>query len=171
MVRRWGPPEDIGDKELIGRRVFDDPIFNGELDEAARGRLRLDHFMETREGADVSLDRLGRANAEKRVLNYLLPRCLHAANKFSSRKGFEGWAGLQVQKVHSDQKLPLKVQASPVWSDSSDENDPEMNIYHSHILIPKDLGVHPEYLTALHLKHLFERFGIIVGRPDANTDN
>ena len=165
--KRWAPSDVVGNKELVGRRIFDDPIFNGELDQAARGKLRFDHFMETREDGELSLDRLGRSNAEKRVLTYLQPRCDHAGARFQRQRNFEGWAGFQVQQIRQNKNLSLSVEASPIRSDSPTDNDIEDNDYHSHILIPSNLGKHPEYLVALHLKHLFDRFGKLVSHSSS----
>jgi hypothetical protein len=164
MAKRWNPPRVVADQELLGRRIFDDPIFRGALDQGCPGRLRTDHFEETRQGTSVSLDRLGRSNAEPRVLTYLRPRCLRAAEKFSKPKAFEGWAGLRAKDIRECRSCDLDVEASPDIQEG--RCDLENNIYHTNVIAPPGAEkLRIELLVALVLKDLCERRGLVVPPP------
>jgi hypothetical protein len=99
------------------------------------------------------------------ILNccYLRSRVEYAARKFEPPRSFDGWATLRVEKLT---ELPIErakyeasVIASPITKEnSSDLNDPEVNIYHAHILRPKDVD---HYGMALHLRYLFEQYSDI----------
>lgn len=163
-MARWKPPDRVGEKELVARRIFGDAIFRGVLDQSQPGRLRLNHFEETRSDRHLSLDRLGRGTAEKRVLRYLEPRCDLAGTRFNSPKLFEGWVGLKVERIRNAKQLLLDVIASPVESVGTDSNDE--NLYHAHVEIPEG----SDYFVALHLKELCERHGIFVYSPNKSAD-
>jgi hypothetical protein len=164
MAKRWNPPDKVQDQEVIGRRIANDEIYEGKMDQGSPGRIRLDHFMETRKGGDISLDRLGRSGVDGRVLRYLDVRCQRWAAKFHRSKKFEGWASLKAGVITGDRKVPLSIVASP---DAGFEEQLDDNEYHAHIPLPErvkeefDIG----YLVALHLKRLYERDGKFISAP------
>lgn len=160
MARRWLPPTDrVGPNEHVGRRLFDEPLLAGAIDQQVFSGLLITHFEETRD-ADLSLDRLGKSGVDGRVMSYLLPRALDAGTRFHRPKRFDGWAVLRSTELGKPrQGRPLMVVPSPILgngNEQADEKDLTLNIYHAHVTKPDDMDA---YDMALHLKHLFTRYG------------
>lgn len=151
-MARWEPDASIRDNEHVGRRLFDEPMLAGAMDQRPYDGLKLTNFEETRD-LDYSLDRLGQSSVDRRVVGYLKPRAEAAAkDNYHKPKTFNGWAVLRARELINarvDPKLP--VIASPVL-----DAEPDDNKYHAHVRRPQDMQ--PRYM-ALHLRDLFGRFG------------
>lgn len=151
-MARWKPrgDEPVGGNEHIGRRLFDEPMLVGALNQRPFAGLDLRHFQETRD-LEFSVDRLGRSGIEK-PKNYLRPRAEAAGQKFARPKAFNGWAVLRARQLECPPVgAALPVIASPVTGGGLDDENP----YHAHLLLPA-VG---DYHTALHLRNLFGTYG------------
>lgn len=140
---RWNPDNQIGPGEQIGRRLFDEPKLSGAPDQNPFVGLDLRNFMETRDDAEFSLDRLGRGNIEVQVLSYLKPRAEQLATA-KRAKQFNGWAPLTMKELASG-KNSFTVFASAIKAKDAEGNElpwsdqqMEENRYHAHIPIPQD---------------------------------
>jgi hypothetical protein len=163
-MARWLPDvEQIGTNEHLGRRLFDEPTLIGAQDQTPSDRLRLNHFMEKRDGGMVSFDRMGQSGIDKRVRGYLVPRATSAAKNFKQPTQFKGWAVIKVKTLkHPPYGDPVPVVPSPIVGEGEAEN-----IYHAHA-IPGRMDF---YQMALHLQYLFSEHGIIEKfAPDSSRD-
>jgi hypothetical protein len=154
-MARWTPPDKIENNEHVGRRLFDEPLLIGAQDQKPFKGLDLRHFEEKRD-RETSLDRLGRSNVERAVINYLLPRAESAATQFKPEKIFNGWAYLKAKDLMFPPKgikYSSQVVASPI-----SEKDLAENIYHAHIVMPDDVD---HYSMALHLRNIFCSYGSV----------
>jgi hypothetical protein len=151
----WTPNADqIGPNEQIGRRLFDKPQLVGALDQKPRDRLRLEHFLEKRDGGETSLDRMGQSSVDKGVRNYLAQRAIKAATKFREPRQFNGWRVIHIKFLRKPPHgSPVSVVPSPITAAALDDLD--KNIYHSHAL-PDG---RPYYEMAEHLFWLFSEHG------------
>jgi hypothetical protein len=150
-MARWNPPSNVGTNELIGRRLFEEPILRGFSEQPQFAGIRLNHFEETR-GSEVSLDRLGATGLDRKVIGYLTPRAQAAGKTFGKSKNFDGWVVVTAKELVSAKRDPsLPVLASPVLGD-----EPNDNMYHAHVVRP---DTHDYYMMALHLKHIFTTYG------------
>jgi hypothetical protein len=160
MASRWSPPDKVGPNELIGRRLFDEPMLRGTEGQPSFSGIELHHFQETR-GREISLDRLGATGSvNRRVLQHLKPRAEAAARARQKPVRFEGWmhvAAKELAQARHEPKHP--VIASPV-----NEPEPNDNPYHAHVVRPEGLNNH---LMSLQLRHIFSRYGG-VERNDAS---
>ena len=75
----------------------------------------MDFFLETREGFNLSLDRLGINTAEKGVCSSLLGDCENHAS--TMQKPFVGWAVMQVMHLRS-KPCALEVIPSPTLTNA-----------------------------------------------------
>ena len=154
---RWTPTASIGKNEHVGRRLFDEPALLGATDQPPIMRLLLTNFEETRSD-EYSLDRLGASSVDRKVLRYLMPRALAAANAYTKPKAFDGWAWVPARKLMEAEKKPdLMVVASPIPEDPTLlEKDLNGNRFHAHACRPVNMD---ETYMAYHLRHLFETYG------------
>lgn len=111
----WNPPEQISQKEFVGRRAFGSKVFQSEPDNVLHYRINV--FMDHRLNTGLSIDRLGVRTACRKVLDLLLPLCDDMANVRS--KEFAGWAQIKVEDIAS------KIDVTPAVC----ENNP----YHAEI--------------------------------------
>lgn len=170
-MARWVPGVDdpVGPNEPIGRRLFDEPMLVGAIDQIPYNGLILWHFEEKR-GSEVSLDRLGKTGIEKAVLKYLNDRGVYAGQKFKKPKKFDGWATVRAKELEAPRVgIPLPVIQSRK-DIKKDQEVLEENVYHAHVEFPDDKDY---YDTALHLRHLFTTHGefkapLISKRPSKN---
>jgi hypothetical protein len=130
----WKPnTAEIGPNEHIGRRLFDRPQLIGALDQKPRHRLRLDHFLEKRDGGETSLDRMGESCVNKGVRTYLAQRAIKSAGKFREPRQFNGWTVIHIRILRKPPHgAPVSVVPSPKTTAELDELD--KNIYHAHAL-------------------------------------
>lgn len=109
----WSPVKnhDISDKEIVGRRVFGKDFLNKQT--TAKGRalsFKIEVFIEDREGADLSVDRLGIKCPDAGAMALILVDCQQQV--LSIGKAFAGWAALSVG--HARHKLhALEIVATP----------------------------------------------------------
>jgi hypothetical protein len=150
-MARWEPPNKIDGNEHVGRRLFDEPMLAGAIDQPTWGGIQITHFQETR-GDEYSLDRLGRSSVDKKVLGYLTLRAGRDAKRFHKPKRFDGWAVLVARELTKARSgIVLELQASPI-----NGAEPEDNIYHAHLLRPQQVVAE---LMAFRLRHLFTTYG------------
>jgi hypothetical protein len=130
----WNPNTDkIGTNEYLGRRLFDKPQLIGALDQKPRHRLRLEHFLEKRDGGETSLDRMGESCVNKGVRTYLAQRAIKAAGKFRELRQFNGWTVIHIKILRKPPHgTPISVVPSPITTAELDALD--NNIYHAHAL-------------------------------------
>ena len=151
-MKRWIPPTDqVGPKEQLGRRLFDEPMLVGATDSKRFAGLDLRNFEETRND-EFSVDRLGRYSVNESVVRFLRPLADASARTFHPSKKFDGWVALQAEKLEKSIKgTPLPVVPSP------DEHNP----YHAHADTGKMLESAPDrqYYIALRLRQLFASKG------------
>jgi hypothetical protein len=112
----WEPNADdpVGPKEMLGRRIFTDKIWEGELG-AGAGRFRVDHFYDDDPEADFSVDRLGRASEEGPVVRRV-GRLAHAEGQNRTPAClFTGWAACGRQHFFT-KKCHIAVNPKPIGS-------------------------------------------------------
>ena len=114
-MKIWKPPKSLSPKEIVGRRTFGSRIFD-KSDSILP--YKIDIFMDSRIGENISVDRLGIRQAKPDVIEYLSPLCDKSAFKRSSN--FVGWAQIEVSQIEN-----LGVHAT----DAVDEENP----YHAEI--------------------------------------
>ena len=159
-MARWIPDsnQQVGPKELLGRRRFDQSSLAG-----AWGQKTIEGSLDFRVFEDrysrVSLDRLGRTNGERQVLDYLVVRAEFEGEKRRPPQRFHGWWAIQAKKLLENNRLPLQIIPSPDVG-----TDLEENVYHSHA---QPLKVTESYFVALHLRDLFERHGRFEHTPNS----
>ena len=95
---RWTPSGIVSKKAVKGRRAFGSKIF--ETKDAVL-RYKIDVFLDRRD-CDLSVDRLGVHEVDKKVVSFLRPLCEAMANKGSTT--FHGWVQLRVGDLRSDVK-------------------------------------------------------------------
>ena len=139
---RWRPdPDHVEDQEAIGRRVYSDKILRRD------GRLRVDHFEDSRLDNDLSVDRLGNPNPMRAVKAYLAAK----ASAANPDRSFAGWAALRVSAIRNH-KAPLEVIATPK----------EDNEYHADICRDRFRDKVHAYNLAIRLKEAAEStFGFV----------
>jgi hypothetical protein len=159
-MAQWTPdPDDpVGPNEVLGRRLFVQRKLKGALDQPAFGAPLLGHFLEERDGGEVSLDRAGKTgSADKRVVRFLLPLCVEAGSKRVPPQSFEGWASIVAKRLTP--KLPdVDFTLQALQEDG--------NPYHA-LVVPKPPC--SPYVFALHLAHQFQCYGEQMKRPDCES--
>lgn len=166
MAKIWIPAqgEAVGQKEVIGRRLFDLKELRGAHDQLRpKDLLEYSHFEETR-GNDVSVDRLGRTGTETKVCHLLQSKASLAASR--RKLAFDGWAVIQAAELLvSRHGIQLALHPSPTIKENGVESSE--NPYHAHIsdTSVRDNGVMENgrkgYVLALHLRELFSQYGKI----------
>lgn len=154
MIALWHPNENIGRHEHIGRRLFPRKRLKGAADQQPPpNTFELYHFEETRDGGEVSFDRLGETSIERRVRRYVSLRAHHDASLRKPQTSFQGWAVVRAAELKEPAKGPaVSLFASPVVATAGDELTE--NIYHAHAERPSTYG---SYEMAVHLKTIFDR--------------
>lgn len=160
--RRWVPkPTDpIGDKEAIGRRLFDEPALSGALDQPPRELLDFRNFEEKRIPIEVSFDRLGKTGPEPKVKAFLDPLGVALGQALTPRRQFHGWSFLKTETLAKPPRGPgFPLTISMIEPD--DKTHKDHNPYHVHALVTdKDW-----FTTSLLLQHLFSKHGTLERCP------
>jgi hypothetical protein len=154
----WRPSssQPIGSKESLGRRLFDEPLLAGQEQVKKYEGLELRHFEEKRSN-EFSLDRLGRTNVERAVVNYLLPRANQQGQTFTPERTFHGWAVVRAERLTKPAAGPsMQVVPSPIKGSGLAENT-----YHAHAVLPARPDPESHYSIALHLRHTFTKHGAV----------
>jgi hypothetical protein len=161
-MAKWQPPSSVGKNEQVGRRLFDQPVLAGAVDKTPV-RLTLQHFEDSR--AEVSLDRLGQTGVDQRVVRELAPIAVTAAGSFRPPKAFRGWQAIKAEVLQTSPKgIPTSLVASPISETEAAALRQAPNKYHAHVVC--DVSGPRAYLTALHLRELFENKGRRVNHPE-----
>ena len=151
MAKRWAPPDSIGTKERVGRRIFNEPVLRGAEGQPSFEGVPLRHF-EDRRSENVSLDRLGATALDKKVVEFLKPRAEAHGRERTKPVRFEGWFHVAVRDLAEATRGPrFQVVSSPV-----NGPEPSDNPYHAHVVRPELVDDH---FAALQLRHLFTRHG------------
>jgi hypothetical protein len=129
-------PTLISDKELVGRRIFGDKIWDGDHSKEGMWIFRWDHFFDERlveindPNDGLSFDRLGVRRPDKDVLAILRPLAEKEGSDRVPSRQFKGWAVVAVAKLrHQIPSCELRPQR--IVKTSS-----EGNIYHAVLNIP-----------------------------------
>jgi hypothetical protein len=161
-MAKWQPPSSVGKNEQVGRRLFDQPVLVGAVDKTPL-RLTIQHFEDSR--GEVSLDRLGQTGIDQRVVRELAPIATAAAGSFRPAKAFHGWRAVKADVLQASSRgVPTSLVASPISEESATAHGQIPNKYHAHIVC--DVSEPRAYLTALHLRELFEKKGQHVNVPE-----
>ncbi len=150
----WYPPEEIGQKELVGRRLLDNPDTTRSTDNDGRPLLKITDFHESRPGDDLSVDRLGDPNPNRDTLRAITCVADADATNRNPARAFNGWATIRVQNFRFTGWV-AELAATPTRSeDGTIEN-------HWHADVSRD-GFREKaqaYTLAVTLQHLFELKG------------
>lgn len=92
-------PEKVGEKEILGRRVFTDRPFVGGGGRVPEGCFNLDIFFDTRLDDNLSFDRLGEGSPVKAVRKYLTPLADAEAALMRPPRPFSGWAPISMKQL------------------------------------------------------------------------
>lgn len=163
----WNPnPNQVGDKEAIGRRIYDEPMLAGATDQNPFAGIQVRHFEETRD-REVSLDRCGATGAERGVLGYLFPRARAMGEALGPPKKFSGWLSVPAIALRRPSRGPA---FPPIASPQPGEGLAE-NKYHAHVTFPD--GIDDHYIVALLLRNIFAIHGkpITSNRGKTTTSN
>lgn len=109
----WTPGKNqpLSDKEALGRRLFGDEVLNKETTGKGRaGSVRIDHFIESRPGYDLSVDRLGVNAPDQDVLSQV--GLLGKQHSETLGKKFAGWA-VFIAKHAMSAPHSLKIDPTP----------------------------------------------------------
>jgi hypothetical protein len=152
----WTPSTDkIGPNEHLGRRLLDKPQLIGALDQKPKYQLRLEHFLEKRGAGEVSLDRVGQSNVDKRVCRYLAERAIKAAGSFREPRQFKGWAVAHAKILRQPPLGAPHISVVPSPKAATELDELEENIYHADALP----GGRSPYDMAAQLLWLFQEHG------------
>jgi len=159
-MARWQPStSSVSDSELIGRRLFDEDGLAGADDQPVISpQWCLNSFQDNR-NKEWSVDRMGRANCEKKVVNYLTLRAIKHANAFEKAKTFNGWFCVAAKHIRASKDYDLDVVPSPkqgMNENESSESDLTANSFHAHVVLPDNV---PPIGCALYLRHIFQMNG------------
>jgi len=146
MAKRWNPDDIIGNNEHIGRRLFDEPMLAGAINQRQWSGIKVNHFQESRD-REYSLDRLGASSIDPRVVRYVAARAERHALTRTGTNRFDGWVYVKAKDL-----VPFfDLHASGI---NGDENDLDANLYHAHVLRPEDVS---DELMAFRLREKFCR--------------
>lgn len=158
-MRRWEPDTNsIGTSEYLGRRILNEMRLIGAQDQTDPLGLRVIHFMETRAGEDISLDRLGKSSIDWHVCNEIKPIAIRHSETFREPKEFKGWRVIRVGVL----RKPPRGRPMIIVPDPTDEGELS-NKYHA---LAKLEGRDP-YDVATHLLALFLEHGTDVSSKTA----
>jgi hypothetical protein len=153
-VSIWYPSPEVGEKELIGRRLLDRVGKHRATTEEGRPLYDVGDFYEARLEDDLSVDRLGDPNAAVDTLRAITGLADQEAARPESNRIFNGWATIRVQNVRFTGGV-AQVNSSPTRrEDGTVEN-------HWHADINRD-GFREKalaYTLAAALHHTFTRKG------------
>jgi hypothetical protein len=147
-----GPSGNIGPKEVIGRRVFGDTIWNDDFGQGRKRVYRLDHFWDKRSSDGFSVDRLGATGIALKVARYLSSIAREECSRRAPPISFAGWATCQAERI---QNPPVSFHIRP---DPIEEASPvQANPFHA--LISSDRVDFKDYVFAASLRAVFEEHG------------
>ena len=150
----WYPPPEIGEKELVGRRLLDKTGAERPTDKDGRPLSEVGDFYETRAEDDLSVDRLGDPNPSQDTLRAITSLADMDALRPETKRIFIGWATIRVQNFRFTGWV-AKVIATPTMREDGTVENP----WHADV----DRGVFREkpqaYTFAVTLQHTFERKG------------
>lgn len=107
--------------------------------------------METR-GSDLSVDRLGATNVERKVVRKLSPLAIAHADQRQGHLQFDGWVVARAKEITKKRsEMQLRIIASRIEGDDRSENP-----YHAHIEKPSHLE---PYVFGCVLRAIFEEHG------------
>jgi hypothetical protein len=98
-VAIWLPPVEVGEKEVIGRRLLDRPSAQRAKDGNGLPVLDVDDFYERRKEADLSVDRLGDPNPGQDTLRAVTSLADNDASRPEVNRVFNGWTTIRVRDL------------------------------------------------------------------------
>ena len=161
-MAQWTPdPKAIGKGEVIGRRVLKDPIFDDDLGQGQKGRLRLDHFYDNRLAENLSVDRLGRSGQpEKKIVNRVA-NIADEEHALAASPNFHGWGALRAATLTQRSSAPIPVLATPTVQ----------NPFHSDISRDKFRETQQAWALAYQLRDIVQNEFGLVERPLARKES
>lgn len=150
----WNPPSEVGEKELVGRRLFDKTIAERSTAEDGTPLLRLNDFHEKREEDDLSVDRLGDPNPSKGALTAITSLADEDASLRHPKFVFNGWATIRVQDFFFPGWV-AQITATPVLNEDGTVENP----WHADVNRDGYREKAYSYTLAATLQHIFERKG------------
>lgn len=156
----WEPAESVEPGELVGRRLFD----RSGRPKGADGRpeLRVQDFLEARDDADLSLDRLGRPNPSRETLAAITRLADIAGSSRTPPHLFEGWAAILVSRLRFPGWTATIVPDPISGGDRQAENK-----WHANLSRDGFRQKAQAYALAAALQQTFERKGsyVLASRP------
>lgn len=147
----WKPPSTLGLSEIIGRRIFDKSVRH--VDEQGSPLFEVNDFYEKREGADISVDRLG-VSPTKQTKSAITGLADSEATQRQPKLLFLGWASIRIKDLKFPHWEP-KILASP----TADEEGKPGNIWHAEISQDGFRERAQTYTLATALLQTFQRKG------------
>lgn len=153
----WEPKADepVGPKEVLGRRIFTDKIWEGQVGDGPR-RFRMDHFYDKEPQSDFSVDRLGRATAEGPIVRRVGHLAHTEADARQPSVPFAGWAACSRQHFATT-KCNLDIKQMPLEDGT--------NPYHAEIIRDEFRGKTGPYAFSTMLRDVFTLQGHLTPPP------
>ncbi len=150
----WYPPPEIGEKELVGRRMLDKADTERETDEDGRPLSEVGDFHETRAGDDLSVDRLGDPNPTQDTLRAITAIADKDASHPETNRIFNGWATIRVQDFRF-RGWVARITATPTKREDGTVENP----WHADVNREGFREKAQAYAFAVTLQHTFVRKG------------
>ena len=150
----WYPPPEIGEKELVGRRLLDKAGTERPTDEGGRPLSKVGDFYETREEDDLSVDRLGDPNPAQDTLRAITSLADKDASRPEINRIFNGWATILVQNFRFPGWV-AQVTATPTMREDGTVENP----WHADVNRDGFREKAQAYTFSITLQHTFERKG------------
>ena len=162
----WEPTADepVGPKEMLGRRIFTDKIWEGSIGDAPT-RFRVDHFYDSDPQHDFSVDRLGRASEEGIVVRQISRKAYAEGDARKPALPFAGWAACG-RHHFATARCNFEIKPMPL----ADENNP----YHAEIVRDEFRTRNGPYAFATMMRDVFSLHGHLreaLNRPKPKKDD
>jgi hypothetical protein len=157
----WEPKADqpVGAKEMLGRRIFSDKIWDGAFGNG-RKLFRVDHFLDMNREADLSLDRLGRSSEEGAVVRRVGHHAHTEGDQHNPPRPFTGWAACG-RNHFATAKCNVPVEPRPLEDGT--------NPYHAEIVRDDYRGRSGPYAFATMIRDVVSQQGHFRNSPPRRT--
>ncbi len=150
----WYPPPELGEKELVGRRLIDKASTERPTDQDGLPLSEVGDFYETRAKDDLSVDRLGDPNPAQDTLRAITSLADKDALRPEINRIFNGWATIRVQNF----RFPGWV-AQVIATLTKREDETVENPWHADVNRDGFREKAQAYAFAVALQHTFVRKG------------
>ena len=150
----WYPPPEIGEKELVGRRLLDKAGTERPTDQDGRPLSEIGDFYETRAKDDLSVDRLGDPNPAQDTLRAITSLADKDASRPETNRIFNGWATIRVQNFRFPRWV-AQITVTPTMHEGGTVENP----WHADVNRDGFREKGQAYTFAVTLQHTFERKG------------